>query len=235
MSRCRKADSAQGAAFHVTKGHHWLLDAALEFPVPLAVLGAANFEEALNRPHHGCAIEEIAHSISILANRGEVRIRTGRADRSGSKAQSLSEEHILDRIKRPPLGDELSWYELTARGGAAWEGWARPDWGRYNDNCERIVENSASCFTALLAANESIAEELLELERQLNQERIVIDDSIKRRVLRQWRATYWKTLPQGHLIAFRTSPRADRLSRARPQSAWNRWCALRRWYERPPL
>jgi hypothetical protein len=217
------------------EGRYWLLDAAVESGVPLGVLDAPNLEEAWNRGHHRCTAEEIARSIATMVDRGELLIRTSRPGRSRPEGEALSEDLILERIGKPGLGQGSSWYELTELGGACWEAWARPDWSRYNNNCMSLPEYSKAQFSALLAATEPLAQELFELESCLKDDCDIIAGSVRRKALRPWRATYWKTLPEGYLIAFRSIARPDRPLRPTPRKAWDRWCELRRWYDRPDI
>jgi DNA-binding PadR family transcriptional regulator len=230
-----KADAAAKGSFPMISGRYWLLDSAAETGVPLGFLDSPNLEEALNRPHHGCTTEEIAHSIAAMIEQGELRIRSRRPSGSRPEWEFLSEDRILERIGEPRHNRGASWYELTERGGAMWEEWARPDWTRYNTSCIAIRDRPSVHFSALLAAVEATAQALFELEPYLQDGREIVASSVRRKVLRDWRATYWKSLPEGHVVAFRSTERSGRSRRATPQWAWDRWCALRHWYERPVL
>ena len=212
---------------------NWLLDSAAESGVPLGLLDSPDLEEALNRVHHGCTAEEMAHSIAAMIELGELRIRSGNPGESRPRSEPWSERRILERIRGPRLGRGSGWYELTERGGARWEEWARPDWTRYNRICVAIRDRPGVHFSALLAAAEAIAEGLFELEPYIQDGRRIVAGSVRRKLLRDWRATYWKTLPEGHVVAFRAIERSGPSRRAIPRWAWDRWCALRRWYERP--
>ena len=78
-----------------------------------------------------------------------------------------------------------------------------------------------------------MAEERLEIEEYRHEDREIIRTSIRRRIFPNWRATYWKTLPEGHLIAFRSKPLP------RPQWApmshrnWARWVDAEKFYLKP--
>lgn len=214
-------------------GRYWLLDCAAESAVPLGLLDSPRLEEALNRVHHRCTAEEIARSIAAMIERGELRIRSRRPGEPRPESERWSEDRILERIRGARPGRGSSCYELTGRGGALWEEWARPDWTRYNRSCIAIRDRPDVHFSAHLAAVEAIAQELFELEPWLRDGRRIVAGSVRRKKLRDWRATYWKTLPEGHAVAFRSIERSGRSRRPTPRWAWDRWCALRRWYERP--
>lgn len=201
----------------------WLLDAAVEHGVDLRTLAVPNAGEILNRKPHGHSPEEIAHILVQMVEDGELLLEGD----SGRLEETFTAAQLLDLMAEPRTAHHRSWYRLTERGGAHWEAWARPQWSRYNIGCSR--EN----IGAIGAATASVAEELLGIEEYLNHQHVIVPGSIRRRTFRNWRATYWKTLPEGHLIAFRTRPQPRSEWSPMPHREWARWVDLRRFYLRP--
>lgn len=214
-------------------GHYWLLDSAVECGVPLSILAAPNLELVLNRAGHGLAAEEITSSIAQMVSAGELGISL--LDEPGGRWRrvfEMPEDRILELITRPRDHPDFicSGYHLTKKGGDEWEDWAQPDWARYNTNSMRIPERSTVHYQTIVAATAPLAYELFELEKLLHDERCIVPGSARLNELRPWKATYWKTLPEGFEFRFRSRPRNPT-----GRKAWDRWCALRKWYERPAL
>jgi hypothetical protein len=202
----------------------WLLDAAVELGVDLRTLAAANVGEVLNRKPHGHSPEALARVLARMSEDGEILIEA--FGRSACDA-AFTEAQLLDLMHEPRTSGRRFWYRLTERGGAAWESWARPQWSRYNTSC------SWQNMAAIGAATASVAEELLRLEEFLEHQRAIVPGSIRRRTFDNWRATYWKTLPEGHLIAFRTTPQPRSEWSPMPHLEWAHWVDLRKFYLRP--
>lgn len=215
----------QRAAQSLIDARIWLLDAAAEIGVDIRTLAAANVGEILNRKPHGHPPEAIAGVLAQMIEAGEIAVL--RDFRRTAQPRAVSEAQIADLLFEPREGGRPSWYRLTERGGAEWEAWAKPQWSRYSSGGSR---NNKS---AILAATASVAEELLGLEEYLEHQRTIVPGSIRRRTFRNWRATYWKTLPEGHLIAFRTRPQPRSEWSPMPHREWARWVDLRRFYLKP--
>jgi hypothetical protein len=203
----------------------WLLDAAVELGVDLRTLAADNIREVLNRKPHGHPPEALALILAQMCADGEI-ILDGDLNWEARK-RPFSDTEIIDLMQEWRTPHRRSWYRLTERGGAAWEAWAKPQWSRYNTSCSR--EN----IGAIGAATACVAEELLRLEEYLEHQRVIVAGSIRRRSFHNWRATYWKTLPEGHLIAFRTRPQRRSEWSPMPHREWARWVDLRKFYLKP--
>ena len=202
----------------------WLLDAAVNIGIDLRTLIAATMGEVLNRKAHGHAPEAIARVLAQMCAAGEILFH--RDMRRTALALSFTEPELFELLHEPRDAGQ-SWYRLTERGGAAWEAWAKPQWSRYNSG------GSRDNLRAILAATASVAEELLGLEEFLEHQRAIVPGSIRRRTFRNWQATYWKTLQQGHLIAFRTRPVPRSNWAPMPHRDWARWVDLRQFYLKP--
>jgi len=203
----------------------WLLDAAVLHGVDLRTLAAPNAGEILNRTPHGQTAGELAGVIGRMIRAGEITVHRefGRDPPPVDPADPQLLAMLLEgRETRRP-----SFYRLTARGSAEWEAWAKPQWSRFSTGGSR--NNKA----AILAASASVAEELLGLHEYLHHEEAIVEGSIRRRASRNWRATYWKTLAEGHLIGFRTRPRPKSEWSPMPHREWARWVDLRKFYLKP--
>jgi hypothetical protein len=164
--------------------------------------------------------------LADVVGRGEIEIFQ-RVNGQEMRAR-LGNEEIIRLLAEGRWAKSEPWcYRLTQRGGAAWEDWAKPQWSRYNTACNRDNLHTIG------AATETVARQLLELEEFVLRECAIIQRSIRRRVFRNWRATYWKTLPEGHLIAFRTRPLPEEEWRPIPDAKWSRWVDLRQFYLHP--
>ena len=201
----------------------WLLDAAVEHGIDIRTLTAPNAGEILNRKPHGHSPEEIALILARMVDDGEILLEGD----FGRLGETFTPAQVLELMAEPRTPHRRLWYRLTERGGAEWETWARPQWSRYNSSCSR--EN----ISAIGAATASVAEELFGIEEYLNHQHLIVPGSIRRRTFRNWRATYWKTLSEGHLIAFRTRPQSRSEWSPMPHREWARWVDLRRFYLRP--
>ena len=210
------------AAHSLIDARLWLLDTAAEDSVPVDWLTAPNLGEALNRKPHGHSPQSLARTMAQMVRDGEIVLSRFRLDAPPQWGPMAEADVRSIVIKRRNYS-----YRLTERGGAEWEAWARPQWSRYNRNCSR--DN----FNVIGAATARVAEQLLELEEYLHDDRAIVSNSIRRKVYRNWRATYWKILPEGHVIAFRSRP-VDRGEWA-PMSyrAWARWVDARKFYLKP--
>jgi hypothetical protein len=216
----------QRAASILIDIRHWLLDAAVELAIPLRILGAPNVGEILNRKTHGLSTSDLAMHLDELIERSEIEIFTY-CNGQQVRARPCNDE-IVRLLSEDRWEKSVPWfYRLTPLGGAEWEGWAKPQWSRYNATC------SWDNFNEIGAATESVAEELLELEEHVLRECAIIQESIRRRVFRNWQATYWKTLPEGHLIACRTKPLTEGNRAVTPDDRWARWVELGQFYLRP--
>ena len=202
-----------------------MLDAAVEHGVDIRTLAASNVGEILNRKPHGHPPEAIAGVLARMSADGEILFHRDFA--RTAPAEAFDEPQLLALLAEPRATGRPSWYRLTERGGAEWEAWARPQWSRYNTSCGR------GNLAAIGAATASVAEELLGLEEYLEHQRVIVAGSIRRRAFRNWRATYWKTLPEGHLIAFRTRPQPRSEWSPMPHREWARWVDLRKFYLKP--
>jgi hypothetical protein len=151
-------------------------------------------------------------------------------DRTGDVA-------AIERLVSKPPRDGVVYqsgnhYRLTPTGGAEWERAARPDWGRYVERSEERHDDGAPVEHEILSPSAARAEAYLDFVRG---DRLwygpVSNESIARDVIRPWEATYWKTLPEGHRIRFRTGPGPERMPTPDEMLRRVRWDD--RWHDDP--
>ena len=202
---------------------YWLLDVVAEFAVPVQILRPGRIEDLLNRRSLGATNAEIAQALVALRDSGLVWIRGGRIP-----AKTL-QRILADKGARD--------YGLTAEGGAAWERAARPDWSRYIDDCawiagggdpQRGLVESDLWQYEITCADVALLERYFGFEREfLLKPGIVVEGSVTRDVIRPWKATYWKVLPEAYRILFQTG-RDERRSQPPGEPRWDH-----RWHDDP--
>jgi hypothetical protein len=105
----------------------------------------------------------------------------------------------LAQIRAALAGEIHLAYALTARGGAHWERYARPEWNRYIA-CTFTGEHHQE-GTLAGADYELVRYYLGQLPARWNAS--LVPDSEEWDMLMPWEATYWKVLPRAHRVRFR--------------------------------
>ncbi|HYI46965.1 MAG TPA: hypothetical protein VEX35_00720 [Allosphingosinicella sp.] len=210
------------AALSLIDARIWPLDAAVEHGVDIRTLAAPDMGEVLNRRPHGHSSLAIARILAQMVEEGEITVH--REFGPAAPAVALCEGQIGEMLSESRDTKRPSFYRLTEHGGAEWEVWAKPQWSRYSTSCGRKRR------TAIGAATAAVAEELLGLHEYLHHDEVIVERSIRRRTFHRWHATYWKTLPEGHLIGFRTHSRLRSEWSPMPHREWARWVDLRKFY-----
>ena len=108
------------------------------------------------------------------------------------------------------MDEQFTRYGLTPEGGRVWESFAQPNWDAYLECYSRgpVGKNQVGVITsATLWRVQKILQNVRLLGHFPNPERTRL------RVLRPWKATYWKTLPVGHraIYLFPEIPHFDRV------------------------
>ncbi|AFE06859.1 hypothetical protein COCOR_06311 [Corallococcus coralloides DSM 2259] len=174
----------------------WLLDAVVELSENLAVLRSPDLELITNRRTHGLEARELAPMLASLCEAGLIWVKHLETD---ALARTLPEiESALAVSSCTPGRYSGFWYGLTPEGGAVWESLARPDWSRYStgwsDGEEHFIEAGAR----------ELAEE--EFARASSRpSRVLVPGSAVWTVMRPWSATYWKTMPVGFQVRYRST------------------------------
>lgn len=169
----------------------WLLLDYLDlYRSPLASLAGEHVDQLFNKPHHRLTVDALAERLERLLSEGFVSLEY----RSRKYEPSLGRLRLILKKGRQP-GEKVAFIGLTKAGGEVWEKVFQPDWGKFH-----ILEADATLADYVLeAASESYAKELFSFYSKAYSP---IDGSIRRCMLNPWRATYWKTLPDGYRISF---------------------------------
>jgi len=194
-----------------TRAEYWLLEAAVRECLPIAGLSDGDAAGQVNKADHGVTREVLVRSLDRLFTDGLIigeewrspwskhrrKIRLGRLEieRELSR-QSFSEDGIVDGY-----GPKAVYYWLTPKGGAAWEAFAHPDWDIFLDGFAgyEMAEHGPEHGDATCPSKLRL-ELYLAGVRWLGYE--IDRNAIVWRIIRPWKATYWKKLPMAHRVRF---------------------------------
>lgn len=120
-------------------------------------------------------------------------------------------------------GELIMGYWLTSQGGARWESASNPRWERY------LTTASGPEYELIAGGSRQVVEAYLELVPYIRGVTL-LPKSIVWEVETPWQATYWKLLPEGHVVSFQTTP-----APYTPRPAWveQRWVEIMQWYTNP--
>jgi len=234
---------------------HWLLNLAVEHPVSLGLLFPEAEVQGLNvRPVPGCSSEDYARSLFDLfvAERIELDSEFPEDDvrsRSGvstllDRFRRLSREdsivrHLIPR-DRPSSGStgqhhhrRRVHFQLTARGGEAWEKTAEPDWRRFVCVSTYSAPNGKSATGELISADRDLLLAYMGWYPEVNREQIQLD-TIKWQTHTDFEILYWKRLPFVYHASFQVRPAEARWNGYR-EPEWFRdwWFSTSSWHKEP--
>jgi hypothetical protein len=197
---------------------YWLLDSVIVAPFPVGLLATSpeNISGAFARPFHGMDYPQLVQTLIQLWRDEYLHY----FDIDHQDRQLAFDPDIIHAT----LAGEIDvYYEVTPHGGAAWEAIARPNWERftciYGSNPQWIE-----------AASRAVAETYLALYPRLDGATI-LSETVSWHIKQPWRATYWKTLPVGHIVSFRMV--AGTLDPEDHLTAHRQWSELATWYHEP--
>lgn len=184
----------------MNRAEYWILDsvAAAEFPLD-ALADEGRTVNTLNRRWHGLARGELLDALCGLFEGGRLAAR-----RRGGAPFRPTRAEVSEALDFTPgrgrEGDSAreAYYFLTPEGGALWESVARPDWSLY------VYQWSDEAEAEIYARTRRAAEQSLALEPYRGR-RVAPGTEVWER-LKPWRATYWKTLDEGHRVRYRHAP-----------------------------
>jgi len=116
---------------------------------------------------------------------------------------------------------------LTEQGAALWEAAAQPDWGLYIKNWTHEIDDSEETpwDVRMWSRTRARLEDAIRLQWMGRP----IPGTEKWQMVSPWRATYWKTLPDGCYVRLLTGgPNSGSMSEER-----EKWEQTTNWYQRP--
>lgn len=185
-----------------TRGEFWLLETVVERGCPLRYLKEPAASQALNKPGHGLDRAALLDTLERLLQMGLIGFsRVGTGGISGPFDLRLDREEIGAALDERPRARDETYCGLTHDGGRQWEAFAAPNWERYFQNYVRYSRNGQRTMGVLISPDNSRVERLFAGARYMGH--AVDHKHVHRRVLRPWRATYWKQLPLAYLVCYR--------------------------------
>jgi hypothetical protein len=196
----------------LTRAEYWLLETVVEMPVPVCFLNPERYHECnglelmFNKPGHGLGLSQLTDTLSRLFRSGFIEAFTYDYG-GGTPGFALSVNELRAALQEagpihiteagPAFAPSCTYYRLTSRGGALWEAFAVPDWGRYvkeeiEEESQRVTLTSKTAWR-ILSVLENIESVLYEIDAGFGYSE----------VLGPWKATYWKTLPYGYRTRLR--------------------------------
>lgn len=182
----------------LSRAEYWLLETVVTTPLQVYSLAVPNLAEELNKPTHGLTPPRLADVLAGLFDRGWITASQA-TEADGPCRRMAADEIARELAEAAKPADDVRWtwtYQLTAAGGAVWESFAAPNWGRFIDVGylwdERVGE--------FCAASEEPLRRYLGYVHHFGYR--VHPGSERWDILEPWQATYWKSLPYGHRLRF---------------------------------
>lgn len=174
-------------------GEFWILESALTACVPFRfVYGPRKFlESQWNKPWHALRLPLLLDTFERLLLSCEIEVLNEKGD-----VVLLSRTELGEAIATADCGPNAKAYGLTSEGGTRWELFAEPDWSRYH---ARVWNDDDGDHLEVVAASPKVAERAFQYEVRCHGLR-VIPETIERRTLHPWCATYWKTIQFGYSV-----------------------------------
>ena len=197
---------------------YWLLDSVIVAPFPVGLLATSpeNIIGAFNRPFHGMDYPQLVQTLIQLWRDDYLHY----FDINHQDTLLTFDPDIIHAT----LAREIDvYYQVTPRGGAAWEAIAHPNW-------ERFTCQSGSDHVRIEAGNRAVAETYLGLYPACFSVTI-LPETIAWRIEQPWSATYWKTLPVGYIVSFQTV--AGTFDPEVYPIVNRQWAELTKWYHDP--
>ena len=187
---------------------HWLLNLAVEHPVWLGCLFPAVDAEGLNvKPLPRCKALDYARGLLELLDAGMIKLSS---EVSGDDVESgLGAARVLDRFvrlsnddpalcrgsrllpmyERNPLPGMQVEFELTPRGGEAWERVAEPDWSRL------FTVSRDSTSGELISPDRDLLMALMGWYSEIHHGETIQRDTIRWQTHTDYAILYWKRVP----------------------------------------
>jgi hypothetical protein len=184
-----------------TRGEYWLLETVVEGSRPLCFLPEPGVSQALNKPSHGMHSVMLMDTLEGLFDLGLIHFARYGNEGTGPMAGCLGRKEMETAFEERLGSPFQTHYALTAEGGRQWEAFAAPRWDRYVECSTRYDRSGSREMGVLISPDRARLERLLNGAHHMGQ--AVNSKHVHWRVLRPWQATYWKQLPEAHLVCYR--------------------------------
>jgi hypothetical protein len=220
----------------LSRGEYWLLEAAVEYALPLTVIALpdgppwdrSTIDLTLNKTGHGLSAAELQHTLLRMQRLGWIVFQSYVGN--DKKILRLDAASIDHEMRRLGTYEKHAKYKLTEKGGDVFEAFARPDWSRYlnhetdpaYDNFD-AVEGEPEHFILRASDEKNLRMYLHELRHAY----LLDEKTIRKSALVNWSANYWKTLPSGFEVRCVATPIVQPPEVRRRASSrldcWYRW------------
>jgi hypothetical protein len=217
--------------------NHWLLDAVVEFGIPLAHL-FPEVSQALNvKAVPGSTSEDYAECLLDLFDRQRIAFSS---DVPGDQVETHSGiSRILERflaissdqgnipyVRRRRLPGMQVAFKLTPLGGNAWERIAKPDWSRY------VSASTLATNGDLILSNRDLLFAYMGWYPELRGEEI-LRESIVWQAHTDFDIVYWKRVPFVLHVSFQVQPAERHWAAGEPSWFRDCWQSIQSWYIKP--
>jgi len=223
---------------------HWLLNAAVEFEIPLTYI-FPEVSQALNvKPIPGCGSDGYASGLVELFDAGMIELSSeveGDDTRTRTGVlQILNRFRMLSKDDATLRGDgrllksyqlrrrprmQVS-FRLTALGGEAWERIAQPDWARY------VSVSTVSTSGDLISANRDLLVAYMGWYPEVNGEQIQLK-TLGWQTHTNFEIVYWRRLPFVYHASFEVQPAKARWVSEEPNWFRDWLVSTCTWYKKP--
>jgi hypothetical protein len=211
---------------------HWVLNLAVNFPVPLWQLYPVVRVETLNvKEIPGLAAEDYLAALQELLKCQLIQISRPEGARAPDWANMIKFLKLLPVAPSPEMakmpGGQIS-FELTPRGGATWESLADPDWNHI------LIESSDLESCELLSPDRNQLMAYMGWYRELH-DRAIDLRTVKLTHRTDFAILYWKRLASVYHASFQL--KSPTMGRRSGEPLWSfpwfrEWAALR-WHRDP--
>jgi len=187
---------------------YWLLDAAAESYRPLRMIASEhNVGYVMNKTWHSMDEEQLVQALHSSFTKGDL-VALVIEKETGMQGEAFvpTTHELRAALKR--IGN--LYYGLTPQGGARWEQASAPRWDLFVDYYCNLEEGEIGATTPELVQRY--------LATQPYHGIGIAEGSEHWQELTPWPATYWKSLPVGHMVSFRCVEQTREYSE--PSPAW---------------
>ncbi len=171
----------------------FILSIAYEYHEKFSTFDLPNLGEVVNRPDPKFSRDELLETLYNLTCCGDLAVR--RAWRQAQQKRHPMFVPTREEIDAALCGALDLAYGLTPQGGARWESMAQFDWSYH---VKYFADAGIECTNAEM------------VDVYLAWSRRSVPGSEKRRSIRHWKPTYWKSLPVGVRVRYKESEEETR-------------------------